>query len=266
MYDRQMAQQKRITLTSIDIMEMMHGGKKGGKQKPKMQPMKKALDVTLEQLYKGESVPMFQERARICDACQGKGGPNVTECPDCRGQGAIAKMVQVGHGMYTQVEENCNNCQGMGDIFGEGGKCETCEGRKIVKKGTDLQVAIPRGAPTGHVITIQGEGNQLTTMTAGDLILVLRQIPHEVFTRKGADLFIKKNIGLVEALLGFNFTFRHLDGKQFTLYTRPGDIVGDGHKKVVRNLGMPFFDEPEAFGNLIIQFKVVMPKRGELTP
>lgn len=29
---------------------------------------------------------------------------------------------------------------------------------------------------------------------------------------------------------------------------------------------MPFFDQPESRGNLVVQFKVVMPKRGELTP
>lgn len=78
MYDRQMAQQKRKDVAIVDLMEMMHGGKKGSKQKPKMQPMKKGLAVTLEQLYRGDSVPMFQERARVCEACQGKGGPDVT--------------------------------------------------------------------------------------------------------------------------------------------------------------------------------------------
>ena len=63
-------------------------------------------------------------------------------------------MVQVGPGMYAQAEQNCTVCNGMGDIFGEGGKCSTCEGRKIVKKGVDLQIPIPPGAPSGHAITI----------------------------------------------------------------------------------------------------------------
>jgi DnaJ family protein A protein 2 len=102
-------------------------------------------------------------------------------------------------------------------------------------------------------------------MMAGDLILFLRENPHDVYTRKGSDLFIKKNIALIEALLGFNFTIAHLDGHEYTFYTHPGDIVGDGHKKVIKGLGMPFFDEPESRGNLIVEFKVVMPKRGELT-
>ena len=52
MYDQQLAQQKHF-------MQIMQGGSKQNKEKPKMQPTKKALDVTLEQLYKGGNVPMF---------------------------------------------------------------------------------------------------------------------------------------------------------------------------------------------------------------
>ena len=99
---------------------------------------------------------------------------------------------------------------------------------------------------------------------AGDLILVVAEKPHEVFTRKGADLFMKKQVSLVEAILGFNFELTHLDGKKYTIYSKAGDIVGDGQKKIVKGFGMPFADETEEKGNLVIEFKVVMPKRGEL--
>jgi DnaJ-class molecular chaperone len=91
---------------------------------------------------------------------------------------------------------------------------------------------------------------------------VLSELPHETFSRKGADLFLKRTVSLVEALLGFHFEVEHLDKQRYTFYTRPGDIVGDGHKKVVKGLGMPFLDEPHERGNLVIEFKVTMPKRG----
>lgn len=41
--------------------------------------------------------------------------------------------------------------------------------------------------------------------------------------------------------------------------------MADKSRKVVRGLGMPFHKSHSDFGNLIIDFKVVMPKRGELT-
>ena len=98
------------------------------------------------------------------------------------------------------------------------------------------------------------------------MILIVAEEPHKEFKRKGADLFLKKNISLMEALLGFHFELIHLDGQKYQVYTRAGDIVGDGHKKVLEGLGMPFLDIPQEKGNLILEFKVVMPKRGELTP
>lgn len=97
-------------------------------------------------------------------------------------------------------------------------------------------------------------------------MLYVKEAPHDVYTRKGADLFIKKSVSLVEALLGFNFQITHLDGKKHSIYTRPGDVIGDGSKKIVKQLGMPFFDQPASKGNLVIEFKVIMPKRGELNP
>ena len=101
---------------------MMYGaqgkGKSQGQQKPKMQPTKRGIAVTLEKLYCGGSITLPHDRARICEACQGKGGPNVTECSTCKGRGGVLKMAQVGPGMYTQVEANCNDCEGKGDIFG----------------------------------------------------------------------------------------------------------------------------------------------------
>jgi len=37
---------------------------------------------------------------------------------------------------------------------------------------------------------------------------------HATFKRKGADLFFKKKLLLIEALSGFNFMLTHLDGKK----------------------------------------------------
>jgi DnaJ family protein A protein 2 len=57
---------------------------------------------------------------------------------------------------------------------------------------------------------------------AGDLIFVVQEKDHKTFTRKGADLFMKKNITLAESLVGFEFELKHLDGQSFTIYTARG--------------------------------------------
>jgi DnaJ family protein A protein 2 len=76
---------------------------------------------------------------------------------------------------------------------------------------------------------------------------------------------MKKTITLAESLVGFEFKLKHLDGTIFNIYTGKGEIVSDKDKKVVRGLGMPFFKDNMSFGNLIIEFKIEMPKRGELS-
>jgi DnaJ family protein A protein 2 len=101
--------------------------------------------------------------------------------------------------------------------------------------------------------------------SAGDLLLVVQEVHHEHFTRKGADLFLKKNISLIEALLGFNFKLTHLDGREYIVYTQAGEVVGDHDKKIIKGLGMPFYKNDELRGNLVVEFKVTMPKRGDLT-
>ena len=41
--------------------------------------------------------------------------------------------------------------------------------------------------------------------------------------------------------------------------------MADEMKKIVRGLGMPFYKDPMSHGNLIIEFHVEMPKRGEIS-
>ena len=76
---------------------------------------------------------------------------------------------------------------------------------------------------------------------------------------------MKKTISLVEALIGFQFQLKHLDGQSYNIYTPRGEIVADKTRKVVRGLGMPFLKSHSDHGNLIIDFHVQMPKRGTLT-
>lgn len=75
-------------------------------------------------------------------------------------------------------------------------------------------------------------------------------------------MLMKKTITLVEALTGFEFTVKHLDEKEYTIYASEGEVISDEAKKIVKGLGMPFFKNPEEYGNLIIEFHVTMPKRG----
>lgn len=60
---------------------------------------------------------------------------------------------------------------------------------------------------------------------AGDLVVRILIKKHDTFVRKGADLFIEKDITLIEALTGFNFEIKHLSGEKLTLTTTKDEII-----------------------------------------
>lgn len=120
-----------------DLMSMLLSGgmgRQGSKRVQKVKPTKKALEITLETAYKGEVVKMPVKRYRICTTCKGKGGSDVKTCTDCKGRGSGIKMVQLGPGMYQQMQSNCAPCKGEGKIIEEKNRCKNCKGEKVIEQ------------------------------------------------------------------------------------------------------------------------------------
>jgi len=68
-----------------------------------------------------------------------------------------------------------------------------------------LEVPIEKGVPDQKDILFAGEGNEVPGAMAGDLHVIVSIKAHPIFIRKGADLYMKKKISLIEALAGVNF-------------------------------------------------------------
>ena len=73
-----------------------------------------------------------------------------------------------------------------------------------------------------------------------------------------------KTITLVEALTGFSFTLKHLDGSSHIIKSEPGQVVKPGDIRTVEDLGMPIMQTPYKFGNLFIHLEVEFPRTIEL--
>ena len=87
------------------------------------------------------------------------------------------------------------------------------------------EVHVPKGAPSGHKLTFYEKADEIPDGVAGDLKIVLKEEPHAVFKRRGADLYIKKKISLMEALCGFTLEVEHLDKRKLIIKTSPGEVT-----------------------------------------
>jgi len=137
--------------------------------------------------------------------------------------------------------------------------CKPCNGKKVQKERKKLKVEVDKGAPNGEKYTIHGEGDEIPGAEAGDVIVQIKEKPHKVFKRKGADLIMEKEITLLEALTGLEFVVTHLDGKKYRIKNEPNEIIKHDEIMTVKSLGMPFSKKTYENGSLFLHFTVKFP-------
>uniref|UniRef100_A0ACB8EAB1 DnaJ sub A member 2 n=1 Tax=Sphaerodactylus townsendi TaxID=933632 RepID=A0ACB8EAB1_9SAUR len=195
----------------------------------------------------------------------GKSGA-VQKCTACRGRGVRIMIRQLAPGMVQQMQSVCSDCNGEGEVINEKDRCKKCEGKKVIKEVKILEVHVDKGMKHGQRITFTGEADQAPGVEPGDIVLLLQEKEHEVFQRDGNDLHMTHKIGLVEALCGFQFTFKHLDGRQIVVKYPPGKVIEPGCVRVVRAEGMPQYRNPFEKGDLYIKFDVQFPENNWISP
>lgn len=77
------------------------------------------------------------------------------------------------------------------------------------------------------------------------------------------DLDYQKTISLVDALFGFEFSFKHLDGKHIIFKSPENITISNGDVITLENQGMPIYGT-NLYGDLHICFTVEMPSASEL--
>ena len=168
-------------------------------------------------------------------------------------------MMQLGPGMYSQRSGPCDECSGRGETIDPAKMCKTCNGKKLKKETKKITIEVDKGAPNNEKYTKHGEGVEVPDAEPGDVIVVIQEKKHKLFKRKGADLFMEKEITLIEALTGLDFVLTHLDGRKIRIRNTPGQVIKPESLFTVENLGMPFHKRTYQNGNLIIQFKIKFP-------
>jgi len=99
-----------------------------------------------------------------------------------------------------QSEEVCPTCHGTGRARNVA--CATCRGTGSVPRLQRIEVQIPPGVTDGSRVRIAGKGRQEPSGSSGDLYLVVSVRPHDMFERKGDDLYVEVPVPLQVAMLG----------------------------------------------------------------
>ena len=129
----------------------------------------------------------------------------------------------------------------------------------IIKEIKNLEVYIRKGSFNGCKIIFRGESDECIGFNPGDVIFELKIKNEKVIKREGSDLFIDYHISLLKSLTG-GFIIINLFEKE-EINIKLNEIITPGMKKIVKDKGMPFFNNEKKRGNLIITFIVDFPKK-----
>jgi molecular chaperone DnaJ len=249
-----------------DILSNLFGGGGGGtgaarrgRGRPSAErgaDLEAQVSITFDQAVSGAQVPLQVPMSTACETCRGTGaapGTSPTICPHCEGRGIETQ----GQGMFS-ISQPCSQCGGSGTIIES--PCPTCGGAGTVRTVKRLRVNIPPGVRDGSRIRLAGKGEPgLRGGPAGDLYLITRVTPSQVFKRKGDNLEVEVPLSIPEALLGAEVQVPTLTGSK-TLRVKPGTAHGTVQR--LRGEGPPKLgSSPPKKGDIHYRFVIEVPKK-----
>ena len=218
------------------------------------------VKVTLEDIYNENTVTVNYRQKNYCKKCNGNGTKNgkSSECPECNGRGQKVVISQRGN-MIHQMIVQCDKCNGRGSYINPSDRCSVCNGNKFNIKNKTLDIPLKRGLSEGNKIHLRNKGHHLKDGRT-DLIIIVKEHEHNVFTRNDSDLHMKMNIKLYQALFGFNKIINHLDKRK--LHLQYNETVKGNILLLIKNEGM--YDLNNRKGDLYVHIETDYPDLSKL--
>lgn len=220
--------------------------------------IKISLPLTLEEIADGVEKTINLNKFTICDKCKGSGDKadsGSQTCSTCGGAGEVQQRTSMGFAQFVNIT-TCPTCSGSGVIVKE--KCEKCHGEGRVKNNEKINVNIPAGVEQGNYIPMRGKGHAgKNGGPAGDLVVVIEEKPHELFTRQGNDLIYHHKISFTTAVLGAEHSVPTLK-EETTIDIKPGTQAGTSIK--LKGKGLPSLNSYE-IGDLLIIIDIHVPTK-----
>lgn len=214
------------------------------------------VKLTLEEIEKGCEKKIKVAKYVPCKTCNGTGSRNGNYdiCPQCHGTGVVTEVRRTILGQM-QTQSVCPHCGGEGRIIKD--KCHDCNGEGIVRSEEVITINIPAGVYDSMQLSMSGKGNAAPRGgVPGDLIILVEEIPHELFERQETNLYYNAFITFAQAALGASIEIPTLSGR-----VKVKIEAGTPSGKVLRlkGKGLP---EVNGYGrgDLLVSINVWIPK------
>lgn len=123
-----------------------------------------------------------------------------------------------------------------------------------------FELNIKPGTEKGFRFRFEGEGDQIPNFQPQDLVFLIQEAPHPLFTRERSHLVVTQTISLRDALCGTTISLMGIDEQPLSVHI--SDILAPNQDRRLRGHGMP--DKYGKRGDLIFKFKITFPEK--LTP
>ena len=227
------------------------GGSGRGGRRMKGENITCRLPLTLEEIYCGCEKSINYERNVLCDKCKGP-----SKCGTCNGNGRLIEMRPLGPpGIIAQIQRVCDKCNGSGKMYTG---CSSCSIGSGIRTITVVKRVVIENGTSNYTILYNGEGHEIVDGDNGDLCIFIEEVKHQYFERDVKninDLNMRKIISLKEALIGFSFPIKTLDGRTLNINSKRGkNIIVPYTVKKVKGEGM------RKNGSLNITFEIEFPQ------
>ncbi len=193
-----------------------------------------------------------------CSTCHGSGaapGTSATVCSRCSGRGVLDD----NQGFFS-FSRPCPQCGGRGMVVET--PCPTCRGAGTEMRPRQVKVRIPAGVANDQRIRLKGKGGPgAQGGPPGDLYVIVKVAPHQLFGRRGRDLTLNVPVTFAEAALGAEIKVPTLDDP-VTVKIPPGTKSGKTFR--VRNRGVPSGSATAGSsspGDLLVTVEVEVPSK-----
>ncbi|XP_051124084.1 uncharacterized protein LOC127246640 isoform X2 [Andrographis paniculata] len=169
----------------------------------------------------------------------------------------LIKPPAIEHYLHCTLDDLCFGCvkkiQTTRDAVSDNGR--------NVEEEEELTIKVKPGWRKDTRITFNGRDAGGVGVATADVVFVVVETKHPLFSRRDDNLLLEIELPLIDALTGCTLSVPLLGGETISL--QMDEIVYPGYEKIVAGQGMPKHNDPESRGDLVISFRVKFPE--ELT-